>query len=195
MNIKKLTAVIVTVILLLSLSACGNSGADIPISRLEFGMSEEKVKSVIRAEPSDGDEYSDSAFPVYIGTNDIDDDLQDCMFVFNSGRLYEIFLSSGEILQEDCFALRDKLIRKLSGLYGVSEDDWKIENNGYTNYYNYTNENGRLIQLCVRLYDIGDEGSTNFLWLIFRSADHSFSMFDDEEYINSIENIPVIPKK
>ena len=195
MNIKKLNAVIVTIILLLSLSACGNSGADIPISRLEFGMGEEEVKSVIRAEPSDREEYSDSAFPVYVGTIDIDEDLRDCMFVFGSGGLYEIFLSSGEIPQEECFALRDKLIRKLSGLYGVSEDDWDIENDGYANFYNYINENGRLIQLYIRLYDIGGEDSTSFLRLIFRSADHSFSMFDDEEYINSIENIPVIPKK
>lgn len=189
-NIKKLTAVIVTVILLIPLAACGNSGADVPISRLEFGMSEEQVKAVVKANVVT--EYSDSAFPVYAGTIDIDEDLRDCMFVFGSGGLYEIFISSDEMTQEECFALRDKLIRKTSELYGVSEEDWEIENNGYANFYNYINENGRLMQLYIRLYDIEDSSS---LMLIFRSDAHSFSIFDDEEYINSIEKIPVIPKK
>ena len=186
---KKITVIFTAVIMLLTLSACGNSGADIPISRLEFGMSEEQVKAVVKADVAT--EYSDSAFPVYAGTIDIDEDLRDCMFVFGSGGLYEIFLSSDEMTQEECFALRDKLIRKLSGLYGVSEDDWELENDGYANFYNYINENGHLMQLYVRLYDIEDSSS---LMLIFRSGAHSFSIFDDEEYINSVENIPVIPK-
>ena len=148
---KKITVIFTAVIMLLTLAACGNSGADISISMLEFGMSEEQVKAIVKIAPDE--EYSDDMFTAYRGSLDIADGLWVFSFYCNENGLYEIFLGGDDMSREECFASRDKLIKNLSGLYGVSESDWKIENDGYSNFLDYINEDGQLIQLFIRLYD------------------------------------------
>lgn len=175
MKVRKTIILTVISILLLTLAACGNSGADIPISRLEFGMSEEQVKSVVKIAPDE--EYSDDMFTSYKGSIDIADGLWVFSFYCDEIGLYEIFLVGDDMPQEECFASRDRLIKNLSGLYGVSESDWKIENDGYSNFLDYINEDGQLIQLYIRLYDGEQEGSASITMLL-----------------KSYDNIPVIPK-
>ena len=169
MLIKKWTALLAAVIITAAFSACGIGGADIPISRLSFGMSENQVKAVLSAKTDNS--FSDSAFPVYVGTNDIDEAVTSCMFAYDDCGLYEIFMLSDDMPREECFAARDRLIGKLSGLYGVPESD------GYKNFLNYRNEDGQLIQLYIRLYNGVQEDSAS-ITLIFKSYD----------------DIPVIPK-
>lgn len=169
MYAKKLTAILTAVIITVMLSACGSGGADIPISRLKFGMSEEDVKAIIKADIDT--EYSEPKMPLYIGTTDIAGDIWHCSFLFSDNdKLQEIFLIGGNVSWEECFAARDSLIKNLSISYGVPESDWEIKNDGYSNFLNYKNKDGQLIQLYIRLYD-GEQEDTASITMIFKSYD------------------------
>lgn len=175
MQVRKAIILTVISILLMTFSACGKSGADIPISRLEFGMSEEQVKAVVKVAPAE--EYSDDLFTAYRGSLDIADGLWVFSFYCGENGLYKIFLGGEDMSREECFASRDRLIKNLSGLYGVPESDWEIKNDGYSNFLDYISEDGQLIQLYIRLYDGEQEDSANIIILL-----------------ESYEKIPVIPK-
>lgn len=175
MLIKKWTALLATVIITAAFSACGIGGAEIPISRISFGMSENQVKAVVSAKTDNA--FSDPAFPVYVGTNDIDEAVTSCMFAYDDCGLYEIYMLSDDMPCEECFAARDRLVKNLSAAYGVPESDWETESDGYKNFLNYRNEDGQLIRLYIRLYN-GVQDDSASITLIFKSYD----------------DIPVIPK-
>ncbi|MDE5742495.1 MAG: hypothetical protein K2H90_08625 [Oscillospiraceae bacterium] len=165
MPTKKLTAIFTAVIMTLTFSACG---ADIPISKLKFGMSEEQVKAAVKVAPYD--EYSDDMFVAYRGSIDIFADLWVFSFYCDENGLYEIFLGGDDMPREECFVSRDMLMKKLSELYGVPESDWKIENDGWANFLNYQNEDGQLIQLYVRLWE-GEKDDSACITLLMKSYD------------------------
>lgn len=171
---KKLAVIFISSVFLLLISACAGGGADIPISRLKFGMSEEQVKSVVKAAPDE--EYSDDPFVLYKGSLDLAEGVWRSSFYCGDGGLNEIFLISEDMPREECFAARNELMKKLSGLYGLLESNWKIENDSFANLLNYQNENGQLIQLYIRLWEQEDSAS---ITMIFKSYD----------------DISVIPKK
>lgn len=179
MQVRKAIITTAVLILLLTLAACGNSGADIPISKLEFGMSEEQIKAVVKAAPDE--EYS-SMLASYKGSIDLAEDSWICSFSCGENGLDEIHLYKEQMASEECFCLRDELIQKLCGLYDVSQDDWEIENDGYSNYCEYRRESGRRIQLYIRLYD-DDEDKMSMLFII------------RADYVKNDEKISVIPKK
>lgn len=185
MYAKKFTALLTAVMITVILSACG--GADIPISRLSFGMSEEEVKAVVSAKSDDGEMFSDSSFPVYVGNNDIDEAVTSCMFVYGDGGLRWIIMTTDEMPREECFAVKDRLIQKLNGLYGVSDGDWEIKNDGCSNYCEYSRDDyNRFTQLSIRIFDVGENNF--FLQLTINCPRYMYGSEDNTE------NIPVIPK-
>lgn len=187
MKAGKSLAILTAIIITAAFSACGGGGADIPISRLSFGMSEDEVKAVVSVKPDDGEIFSDSAFPVYVGNNDIGEAITSCMFVYGDSGLRWIFMTSDEMPREECFAARDRLIQKLNGLYGVSDSDWEIENDGFSNYCEYGRDDyDKFIQLSIRLFDTGEN---NFC--IQFSINCPSYMYDHED--NNVHT-PVIPK-
>lgn len=168
MKLKKTAAALLAAVMLLALAACGN-GADIPLSKLSFGMSEEEVKAVIKSAPDE--EYSDEMFTAYRGKLDIAEGLWVLSFYCGGGGLYEIFLGGDDMPREECFAARDELMKNLSGLYGVPESGWEIQNDGRANFLTYRNGDGQSIQLYVRLFEGEQDGSASIL-LILQSYDN-----------------------
>lgn len=177
MNFKKIAAIILITAMLFTLAACGN-GADIPLSKMSFGMSEERVKAVVKAAPDE--EYSDMMLASYKGSIDLAEGSWICSFSFIEDCLDEIYLYKEPMTSEECLSLRDELIRKLSELYSVSQDDWKIENDGYSNYCEYTSESEKRIQLLIRIYD--EDGGMSILFIIRAN------------FTQNDEKISVIPK-
>lgn len=176
MLVKKLILLFTTVIITAAFSACGGGDSDIPMSKLSFGMSMEEVQSVIKINPQPDNDFE--FILDYIGTFDIDSNTWHSSFWFNDDdKLWEIFLAGDDMPHEECFDYKDELIKNLSGLYGVPESDWDIQNDGYSNFLDYRNEDEQLIQLYIRLYD-GEQEDSACITMLLKSYD----------------DIPVIPK-
>lgn len=179
MNIKKITAVIITAILLLILSACRGGRRVIPVTKLEFGMTKEQITALMDSEPDmSGDDYD-----VYLYIpSDLDARLNSCIFNYNgAGRLYGFFIESDYCEESEAEALRDDLMEKFDALYEFSDDGWLL-NDEETGYSRVDFE--KKLAVMVRV-NTDEDGSTASVTIM--SDTHS----EDE----NAENISVIPKK
>lgn len=178
MNIKKITAAIITSILLLTLSACWGGRHVIPVTKLEFGMTKEQITALMDSEPDmSGDDYD-----VYLYIpSDLDARLNSCIFNYNgAGRLYGFFIESDYCEEAEAEALRDDLMEKFDALYSFSDDGWLL-NDEETGYSRVDFE--KKLAVMVRV-NTDEDGSTASVTIM--SDTHS----EDE----NAENISVIPK-
>ncbi|MDE7302792.1 MAG: hypothetical protein K2N60_05685 [Oscillospiraceae bacterium] len=182
MNIKKLTAVIVTVILLIPLAACGKkTDGVIPVSTFEFGMTREQVNALIDAEPDiEGDDYD-----VYLYIpSDFDERLNSCIFNYNGAeRLFGVYIESDYIKESEAEALlTDIITEKLYSLYGFSENSWVYDFDEEDNAFTFVNADEKIaIRTQINSYDEGFNVSVTVM-----SDEHN----EDE----NADNIPVIPR-
>lgn len=181
-NIKKLTAVIAAVILLISLAACGKkTDGVIPVSKLEFGMTREQVNALIDAEPDiEGDDYD-----VYIYIpSDFDERLNSCIFNYNGAeRLFGVYIESDYMKESEAEALlTDIITEKLYSLYGFSENSWVYDFDEEDNSFTFVNADEKIaIMTQINSYDEGFNASVTIM-----SDEHN----EDE----NADNIPVIQK-
>lgn len=179
MNIKKLTAIIVTIIMLIPLAACGKKADGvIPLYKLEFGMTREQVNALMDAEPdTEGDGYD---MYLYI-PSDLDERLNSCIFNYNgASRLYGLYIETDYCKESEAESVRKDIMEKLNSLYGFSADGWEFGE--AKNSYSYIDADRKLgIMTRVNNDEEGYSASVTIL-----SDIHS----EDE----NADNIPVIPK-
>lgn len=181
-NIKRLAAVIVTVILLIPLTACEKKADGvIPVSKLEFGMTREQVNAFIDAEPDiEGDDYD-----VYLYIpSDLDERLNSCIFNYNGAeRLFSVYIESDYMKESEAEALlTDIITEKLYSLYGFSESSWVYEFDEEENSFTFVNADEKIaIRAQINSYDEGFNVSVTVM-----SDEHN----EDE----NADNIPIIPK-
>lgn len=179
MYAKKITAAIITAILLLTLSACRGGRRVIPVTKLEFGMTKEQITALMDSEPDmSGDDYD-----VYLYIpSDLDARLNSCIFNYNgAGRLYGFFIESDYCEESEAEALRDDLMEKFDALYEFSDDGWLL-NDEETGYSRVDFEKKLAVMVRVNTDEDGFTASVTIM-----SDTHS----EDE----NAENISVIPKK
>ncbi len=154
------------------LVSCGKPSAA-QISKLEFGMTKDRVEEIIAYETTAGS---------YIGIpSDIDERLNSFRFNFSdSSKLFAVYLESDYGKLSDAEKLHKELMKKLADMYGFSEGDWsEAEENKYL--YEYDAE-GCTVELYLCLWDEDDESFTS---LTIASFEH------DEP--GEHKNIPVVP--
>lgn len=178
MKLRKIAAVIISSILLLTLSACASGRRVIPVSKLEFGMTKEQINALMDSEPDmSGDDYD-----VYLYIpSDLDARLNSCIFNYNgAGRLYGFFIESDYCGESEAEALRGELMDKFDALYEFSDDGWLL-NDEETGYSRVDFEKKLAVMVRVNTDEDGYTASVTIM-----SDTHS----EDE----NAENIPVIPK-
>lgn len=178
MKFRRIAAVILASILLLTLSACASGRRVIPVSKLEFGMTKEQINSLVDSEPDmSGDDYD-----VYLYIpSDLDARLNSCIFNYNgAGRLYGFFIESDYCGESEAEALRGELMDKFDALYEFSDDGWLL-NDEETGYSRVDFEKKLAVMVRVNTDEDGCTASVTIM-----SDTHS----EDE----NAENIPVIPK-
>lgn len=179
MKLKKITSIIISVLLLMTFSACASGRRVIPVSKLEFGMTREQVISLMDSEPDmDGDDYD-----IYLDRpSDLDARLNSCIFNYNgAGRLCSLFIESDYCEESEAETMRGELMEKLDGLYSFSDNDW-LPNDAETGYSRVDFERKLVVMVRVNTDEDGSAVSVTIM-----SDTHS----EDE----SAGNIPVIPKK
>lgn len=125
--------------------------AGICLAELYFGMSREEAEAAVRADLDK--DMLNMYYSVYNNISiDLDENFKSAMFSYGESGLDEITLNLKEMPQKEGFELKDELISKLGGIYGVKTDDWKIESGGYVNYCKSDS-----ISVYLRFYDSGDQ--------------------------------------
>lgn len=160
--------------------------ADISLSRLAFGMTEEVAETIINTE------YDQKIFRRYIYEKvslDFDENFERAYLVFDHN-LEEIDLNSVLIPKEDCLEFKTKIKTKINEIYGLTDDDWQ-ERDAADDPMSRSNEyctldNGveiSIFRFVIPDWITDDSGAT--MGVRFLSTAHKNG--DD------IEDIPVIP--
>lgn len=105
-----------------------NENAELCLSKLKFGMSRSEAEAAVDAEL-----VEDALSPFYSVYNDISVDIDEkfngAMFSYGESGLDEVAFYSLSLTEEECAALRDRIIEFFSASYGFSADDWEIDEN------------------------------------------------------------------
>ena len=151
-----------------------NENAELCLSKLKFGMSRSEAEAAVDAEL-----VEDALSPFYSIYNDISVDIDEkfngAMFTYGESGLDEAALYSLSLTEEECAALRDRIIDFFSAAYGFSADDWEIEENS-----DYCKKDG--VSIFTRAYL--SDGSYS-LGLLITSWDHR-NFKNQEQY-------PILP--
>lgn len=106
-----------------------NSSADICFSKLSFGMSAIEASEIIKTEPETSagacDFYSNVSF-------DLDESFCEGYIVYDFG-ISQVVMNTTFISEKKAAELRDSVIGKLNGIYGLSNRDWTVGYNGIDN--------------------------------------------------------------
>lgn len=179
MKVKKIAALIIMSVMLLTLSACASGRRVIPLSRLEFGMTKEQVNDLMDSEP----DMSGDGYDVYLDrSSDLDARLNSCIFNYNgAGRLYAFFIESDCLEKNEAEAMQKDIMDKLDALYSFSDEDWLL-NDTQSGYSRVDFDQKLAVMVRVNTDEDGSAVSVTIM-----SDIHS----EDE----NAENISVIPKK
>ena len=153
--------------------------ADMCLAELYFGMSREEAEAAVNADPDE--DMLNMYYSVYNNISiDLDENFKSATFSYGESGLDEITLNLNELPQKEGLELKDELISKLSGIYGIASDDWEIVSDGYSNYC----KTGSGISVFLRLYNYDDNivGS-----LMLTSNEH--------RNFKNVEKLSVINKK
>lgn len=105
-----------------------NENAELCLSKLKFGMSRSEAEAAVDAEL-----VEDALTPFYSVYNDIsvdfDEEFNGAMFSYGESGLDEAAFYSLSLTEEECAALRERIIEFFSAAYGFSDDEWEIEEN------------------------------------------------------------------
>lgn len=153
--------------------------ADMCLAELYFGMSREEAEAAVNADLDE--DMLNMYYSVYNNISiDLDENFKSAAFSYGESGLDEITLNLKEIPQKEWLEIKDELISKLSGIYGVGSNDWEIKSDGYSNYC----ESSSGVSVFLRVYDSGDNivGS-----LMLTSWEH--------RSFKNVEKLSVINKK
>lgn len=138
-----------------------NENADLCLSKLKFGMSRSEAEAAVEAELVE-DELS-RFYSIYNDISvDIDEKFNGAMFTYGESGLDEAALNAYPLTEEECAALRDRIIEFFSAAYGFSADDWEIDENS-----DYCKKDG--VSVYTRVY-ISD--GSYLVGLLITSWDH-----------------------
>ena len=151
-----------------------DENAELCLSKLKFGMSRIEAEAAVDAEL-----VEDTLTPFYSIYDDISVDIDEkfdgAMFTYGESGLDEVALYALHLNEEECTALRDRMIKFFSAAYDFSADDWEIDENS-----DYCKKDGVSFFTKVYLSD----GSYS-LSLLITSWDHR-SFKNQEQY-------PILP--
>lgn len=138
-----------------------NENAELCLSKLKFGMSRSEVEAAVDAELVE--DALSSFYSIYNDISvDIDEKFNGAMFTYGESGLDEAALYSLSLTEEECAALRDRIIFFFSAAYGFSADDWELEENS-----DYCKKDG--VSVFTRVY-LSDGSYT--VSLLITSWDH-----------------------
>ncbi len=127
------------------------------LSELYFGMSRDEAEAAVNAELDE--ETLNPFYSIYSDISvDLDENFTSASISYGESGLDEITLYSGKLTEEEGFELKDSLISRLGELYGLSENDWDIENDGFSNY---CKKDG--VSVYIRLYEADDSVSVTLM--------------------------------
>lgn len=151
-----------------------NENAELCLSKLKFGMSRSEAEAAVDAELVE--DALSSFYSIYNDISvDIDEKFNGAMFTYGESGLDEAALYSLSLTEEECAALRDRIIVFFSAAYGFSADDWELEENS-----DYCKKDG--VSVFTRVY-LSDGSYT--VSLLITSWDHR-SFKNQEQY-------PILP--
>lgn len=138
-----------------------NENAELCLSKLKFGMSRSEAEAAVDAE-----RVEDALSPFYSVYNDISVDIDEkfdgAMFSYGESGLDEVAFYFLSLTEEECAALRDRIIVFFSAAYGFSDDEWEIDENS-----DYCKKDS--VSVFTRVY-LSDSSYT--LSLLITSWDH-----------------------
>ncbi|MGN0604569.1 MAG: hypothetical protein ACI4I2_11390 [Oscillospiraceae bacterium] len=105
-----------------------DTSADICLGQLSFGMKRSEAEAAVKAELDE--ETRNPFYSIYYNISvDIDEKFDGAMFSYGESGLDQVALYAYPLTEDECAALRDRIIEFFSAAYGFSADDWEIEEN------------------------------------------------------------------
>lgn len=112
----------------ISIEYTPDTSADICLGQLSFGMKRSEAEAAVKAELDE--ETRNPFYSIYYNISvDIDEKFDSAMFSYGESGLDQVALYAYPLTEEECAALRDRIIEFFSAAYGFSADDWEIEEN------------------------------------------------------------------
>lgn len=106
-----------TVITAIAVPIAANT-VNVDLKRINFGMTREEVNGIIGAKPNERDEYTGFCSAAGGGIYKV-------RFEYSGNALYTVSLITPIMNETKAEKQTEKKLSKLSGIFGLSEDDWE----------------------------------------------------------------------